>query len=262
MAPNLVRQLLQSHRRRTASSSTCIGSATASAAFCTMYVFADNAGQRSSRASAAGCRGRRAYPPADSAKGYLTFEDNDLAVEWCENRLLDAIADLPSQIDSLLAFPLFEGMAEPTLAQLQRCVKSVEYPAAATIIAAGQEHDDRVFLIRDGEVSVVLSLANGAHQRIATLSSGMTFGEMVMLGQAARSANVHADTAVRCWTLSTKALDELAVAHPEIKIAVLTNLSRDLRAEIAAGQSADRGLGGVAAGMMCNWSGWGIEPSS
>ena len=47
------------------------------------------------------------------------------------------------KIDSLLAFPLFAGMAEPTLAQLQRCVKSVEYPAAATIIAAGQEHDDR-----------------------------------------------------------------------------------------------------------------------
>ena len=48
----------------------------------------------------------------------------------------------------------------------------------------------------------------------------MTFGEMVMLGQAARSANVHADTAVRCWTLSAEALDELAVQHPEIKIAV------------------------------------------
>ena len=24
----------------------------------------------------------------DGSKGYLTFEDNDLAVEWCENRLI------------------------------------------------------------------------------------------------------------------------------------------------------------------------------
>jgi CRP-like cAMP-binding protein len=85
-----------------------------------------------------------------------------------------------------------------------------------------------VFLIRDGEVSVVLSLAHGAHQRIATLSSGMSFGEMVMLDQAARSANVHADTAVRCWTLSARTLDELSIARPEIKIAVSTNLSREL----------------------------------
>ena len=164
----------------------------------------------------------------DGSKGYLTFEDNDLAVEWCEDRLLKAITEQPAPIDSLVPFPLFAGMCEQTLALLQARMEPVEYPTGATIIAAGQEKDDRVFLIREGEVSVVLSLAHGAHQRIATLSSGMTFGEMVMLGQAARSANVHADTAVRCWTLRARALDELAIAHPEIKIAVLTNLSRDL----------------------------------
>ena len=49
-----------------------------------------------------------------------------------------------------------------------------------------------------------------------------------MLAQAARSASVHADTPVRCRTLSTGALDALAVDHPEIKIAALTNLSLDL----------------------------------
>jgi len=164
----------------------------------------------------------------DGLKGYLTFEDNDLAVEWCEDRLLQQIAEAPSPVDSLRTFPLFAGMTEKTLDHLQRCMQSVAYPAGATIIAVGEEHDDRVFLIRDGEVSVVLSLADGAHQRIATLSGGMSFGEMVLLGQAARSANVHADTQVRCWTLTARALDELAVLHPEIKIGVLTNLSRDL----------------------------------
>ena len=87
---------------------------------------------------------------------------------------------------------------------------------------------DRVFFIREGEVSVVLSLANGSHQRLATLSAGMSFGELVMLGNPARSASVHADTAVSALTLSARALDELAVGHPEIKIAILRNLSVDL----------------------------------
>ena len=164
----------------------------------------------------------------EGGNGYLTFEDNDLALEWGEDRLLKALAEASTPIDSLSSFPLFAGMVEQTLALLHARMESVDYPIGAIIIAAGQEKDDRVFLIREGEVSVVLSLAHGAHQRIATLSSGMTFGEMVMLGQAARSANVHADTPVRCWTLRAKALDELAIAHPEIKIAVLTNLSRDL----------------------------------
>ena len=164
----------------------------------------------------------------DGSNGYLTFEDNDLAVEWCEDRLLAAIAGPTQRPVSLQAFALFAGMSARNLAQLQDLMQSADYPVGATIIAAGQQKDDRVFLIRDGEVSVVLSLADGAHQRIATLSSGMSFGEMAMLGQAARSANVHADTAVRCWTLGAKALDGLAVAHPEVKIAMLTNLSRDL----------------------------------
>ena len=85
-----------------------------------------------------------------------------------------------------------------------------------------------MFFLREGEVSVVLSLADGSHQRLATLSAGMSFGEMVMLGSRARSASVHADTPVRSWTLSARALDELAVDHPEIKIAILKNLSLDL----------------------------------
>ena len=169
---------------------------------------------------------RRTMPEGN--KGYLTFEDNDLAVEWCEDRLLESIVQPASQVDSLSAFPLFAGMDAAALERLRARMKSADHPAGATIIAAGQDKDDHVFLIRDGEVSVVLALGDGSHQRVATLSAGMNFGEMVMLGQAARSANVHADTAVRCWTLSAEALDELAIAHPEIKIAVLTNLSRDL----------------------------------
>jgi len=72
----------------------------------------------------------------------------------------------------------------------------------------------------------------------------MSFGEMAMLGKEARSASVHADTAVRSWTLSAKVLDELAVDHPEIKIAVLGNLSRDLAQKL---RQANQLIGVLAA---------------
>ena len=191
----------------------------------------------------------------DGSKGYLTFEDNDLAVEWCEDRLLKAITEQPAPIDSLVPFPLFAGMCEQTLALLQARMEPVEYPTGATIIAAGQEKDDRVFLIREGEVSVVLSLAHGAHQRIATLSSGMTFGEMVMLGQAARSANVHADTAVRCWTL-TRARARRTRRRASRNQDCRTDQSvAGPCAEIAPGQSADQGVGGLV--RSTGWIGAG-----
>lgn len=169
---------------------------------------------------------RRTLPDGDH--GFLSFEDNDLALEWCEDRLLVSEHEASLSDGTLAAFPLFAGMGERALAELQARMRSADYPAGAIIVSAGEQKDDRLFFIRDGEVSVVLRLADGSHQRLATLSAGMSFGEMAMLGTAARSATVHADTAVRCWTLSARSLDELAVEHPHIKIAVLRNLSIDL----------------------------------
>jgi hypothetical protein len=114
---------------------------------------------------------RHALPEGDN--GYLSFEDNDLAVEWCEDRLLEFAAELSPRVSTVAAFPLFAEMPERTLARLQERMQSADYPVA-------------------------------------------------------RSASVHADTAVRSWTLSAEVLDELAIDYPEIKIAVLGNLSRDL----------------------------------
>jgi len=169
---------------------------------------------------------RRTLPEGDH--GYLSFEDNDLALEWCEDRLLQSAPEASPPQGTLAAFALLAGMGERALTEVQSRMRPAEYPAGATIVSAGEQKDDRLFFIRDGEVSVVLTLADGSHQRLATLSSGMSFGEMVMLGAAARSATVHADTAVRCWTLTARALDELSVEHPQIKIALLRNLSLDL----------------------------------
>ena len=169
---------------------------------------------------------RHTMPEGD--KGFLSFEDNDVAVEWCENRLLESVNGAARIRNGMGDFPLLADLPEALLARLRERMHAVEYAAGSIIISAGEKQDDRMFFIEDGEVSVLLQLSNGAHQRIATLSPGMSFGEMVMLGHAARSASVHADTSVHAWTLTACALDELALEHPEIKIAVLRNLSIDL----------------------------------
>jgi CRP-like cAMP-binding protein len=56
----------------------------------------------------------------------------------------------------------------------------------------------------------------------------MNFGELVLLGQRTRSALVHAESAVRCRMLGMDALNHLATELPELKIAILRNLSLDL----------------------------------
>lgn len=184
---------------------------------------------------------RHTLPEGDH--GYLSFEDNDMALEWCENRLLESHNGVPQRVDAFADFPLVAGIAESRLKELKSLMQPMDYAAGTMIVSAGQQHDDRVFFIREGEVSVVLRLSDGSHQRLATLSCGMSFGEMAMLGQAARSASVHADTAVRCWALSAEALDQLAVKRPEVKIALLRNLSLDLAQKL---RQANQLIGALA----------------
>jgi glutaminase len=195
-------------------------------------------------------RGRPAIEDAlrhaldDGESGYLSFEDNDIAVEWCEDRLLGPGDELAQPARALASFPLLCGLDQPTLAQLEDRMQTATYAAGATIIVSGDERDDRIFFIEEGEVSVALALSDGSHQRIATLSPGMSFGELVMLGQAARSASVYADTPVRCRTLSARVIDQLAADHPQIKIAALRNLSLDLAHKL---RQANRLIGALAA---------------
>jgi glutaminase len=184
---------------------------------------------------------------ADDDAGFLSFEDNDVATEWCENRLLEAETGemvAPLTIRTLADFPMFADMNGSTLAHLQSLIEAVDYRAGSTILSAGQAHDDRAFFIVEGEVSVVLPLEDGSHQRIATLSRGMSFGEMALLGQDVRSASVYADSPVRSWTLRARALDDLAAEHPEIMISVLKNLSRDLAQKL---RKANQLIGALAA---------------
>ncbi len=161
-------------------------------------------------------------------QGFLSFEDNDIAIEWCEDRLLESHNVSLPRATTLASFPLFADIDARTLARLDAMMPSLELSAGATVIASGAGDDDRMFFIEEGEVSVVVELSDGSHQRVATLGNGMSFGELAVLGSRARSASVHADTPLKLRTLRASALDVLALKHPDVKITILKNLSLDL----------------------------------
>jgi glutaminase len=161
-------------------------------------------------------------------RGFLVFEDNDLAVEWCENRLLGALADASAAKGSFADSPLFKGVPETLLREIEAATRVAAYARGEQILRHGQEGDGRVFFIESGQVSVLMPLSDGAHQRIATLGPGMEFGEMALLGQTTRSASVYADTEVRCRILEARDFGAFADRTPLLKIAVLENLAGDM----------------------------------
>jgi glutaminase len=161
-------------------------------------------------------------------RGFLVFEDNDLAVEWCENRLVRELPQPSSTTGSLSDSAVFRGLSETLLAQVEAVTRPHVYAQGDQILRHGQEGDGRVFFIESGHVSILMPLPNGAHQRIATLGPGMEFGEMALLGQTTRSASVYADTEVRCRILEAGDFGAIADKAPLLKIAVLENLARDM----------------------------------
>ena len=159
-------------------------------------------------------------------RGYLSFEDNDLAVEWCENRLLGQAS--PAYEATLADSSLFKGLPAALMQEVEDASRISTFATGAQIIEAGQAGDGRVFFIESGQVSILLPLPDGAHQRIASLGAGQEFGEMALLGQTTRTASVYADTAVRCRIIGTRDIDTISARMPLLKITLLENLARDM----------------------------------
>lgn len=165
-------------------------------------------------------------------KGFLVFEDNDLAVEWCENRLLEGLGGGDEQPVPLAESPLLRGLDVPLLRLLDGCMSAERYHAGDTILRAGEAGDGRIFFIESGRVSILVPLDEGGHQRISSLGPGMEFGEMTLLGQTQRTASVVADNEVLCRVLRVDDLERLAQQAPQVKILLLENLAKDLAVKL------------------------------
>lgn len=161
-------------------------------------------------------------------RGFLVFEDNDLAVEWCENRLIGENLPMNARVTDLNAFPLFARVPEEQLRQLDAVTTRQAFAAGERILVCGQEGDGRIFFIEQGQVSILVPLPGGGHQRISSLGPGMNFGEMILLGQHTRSASVYADQPVTCRILDSDAFNRIADEIPALKITMLENLAQDI----------------------------------
>lgn len=160
---------------------------------------------------------------------YHTFSDLDVALEWCEERLLNEHAQTWFRKNTVEVddYELFEGLNEEERAVMKPMLERKEYPRGSVMVLFGDEAKE-LFFLKTGSASVTVALASGLQKRIATFSPGMAFGEMALLDRASRSAVVTADTDVVCELLRLDDFEELSKTHPNIKITLLKNISLGL----------------------------------
>ena len=163
------------------------------------------------------------------------FPELDLALERAEDQLLSARGSFVagSAAISLADHELCRGLDADGVAHLARLAKHCSFATGEMILRKG-DRADAFYLLVAGKVSVTIDLPSGRRQRVSTLSTGMTFGELAILNDAPRSADVRADGPTECFARSIEDFRTLGKTRPGVKLVVLENLLRN------ASQTASR----------------------
>ena len=145
----------------------------------------------------------------------------DDAIEWAEDQIIYRYGGFTTlkETSQLGEQALLAELTREEIAALAELSTARRYEAGQRIIVAG-EPANSLFFLQSGMVSV--KLPSGV--RLASLGPGMEFGEMAIL-EDRRSADVWADTQVKCLELPVDSFADYRKLHPEIALRVMRNLS-------------------------------------
>jgi len=123
----------------------------------------------------------------------------------------DSDAGASSMLSGVAAFA---GLSPQTLALLDAELREEHYAPGVTVVSEG-DVGDRLFVVVEGEVEVLVAGAKGPVP-VAVLSAGDLFGEMALLAPGGvREATVVALTALRVRSLPAEAFHTLLASQPE-----------------------------------------------
>jgi sulfate permease, SulP family len=111
-------------------------------------------------------------------------------------------------------------------ARLASHLRRIDYPRGSFVYRTG-DPSDRFWILSRGSVSVLASTPEGEF-RLADIGPGCTVGEMGVLNNATRSADVRADSDVVAYELTTETFAKILAEEPRLGHAILTSISRQL----------------------------------
>jgi SulP family sulfate permease len=159
----------------------------------------------------------------------MVFPELGDALEWSENQILKQASleyDEVKPLD-LHEIELFRGRSEETIAALEASMEERFYKAGEQIFATGDADED-LFLIRRGQVRILLPLGSGHSRHVSTFGKGAFFGEMSFLDKGKRSATAFAFTDTDLYVLSRPKFNDLSDSHKKFAINLLEGLARVL----------------------------------
>ena len=164
---------------------------------------------------------------AGAGGGVMIADTLDGALEWMEERILEAAGGPKKSEENLLEakdFELLRGFDEPTLSRLAACMGELFLVPGALAFPSGSEGDE-LFLIRRGSVRILLPLEGGKHHHLATIGRGNFFGEISFLDRGKRTADVEAKVATDIYVLSRTRFNEQSRSDPVLGVQIFARLA-------------------------------------
>ncbi len=131
-------------------------------------------------------------------------------------------------IDMLRKVPLFSELDEQEMASIAALSSSIDICKKSIVV---QEFDpgDSIYVILDGEVKVSTYSVDGREVVLALLGKGSFFGEMSLLDEQPRSANVATIQDSKFANIRRRDLMQLLLEQPGIALKLLTEIATRLR---------------------------------
>ena len=132
------------------------------------------------------------------------------------------------KLQFLRCVTLFSGLEDTYLKQIAEYCAPRSYKKGEMIIRQGSPGVG-LFIISSGKVKIIKELSSGDKLEIATHGPGDFVGEMAVIDNAVRTANVVAEEDTECLVITAWDFKARMKAHPEIALELLPVVVRRFR---------------------------------
>jgi hypothetical protein len=129
---------------------------------------------------------------------------------------------------------IFQGLSDGELSQLAQICKMVSYPAGKTICSEG-ECGSEIFVLAEGKASVMAKRTGTKRSKIGTIGQGEIFGEMSIIEDLPRVADLVTDVDSKLVVIDRFELEHLMNKNSHLGKAVMQNMAKGLSRKLRRG---------------------------
>jgi CRP/FNR family transcriptional regulator, cyclic AMP receptor protein len=134
-------------------------------------------------------------------------------------------------VDALSRIHLFDGIARVGLAKIAAIAREESHGLGEFIFREG-DSGGQLYLILEGQVRISREVQGMGEEALAVLGPGDAFGEMALIDDFPRSADVRVHQRCRLLVISKEAMEDLLFLEKDLAYEILWNFVKILSARL------------------------------